>query len=82
MFLHILLEEEVQDISLLMSFLKLNIMLFRKFSRLLQCLNFIPVNTGIFLHGVDHCDTLERLTEIHLDAVVNDRCGPSTSCAT
>ena len=57
-----------------MSLFKFYIMLFCKFSCLLQSLNFIPVNACVFLHCVNHCDTLERLTEIHRDSFVYDLC--------
>ena len=74
MLLYKLLKEEIQDITFFMSLFKLNMMLFCKFSCLLQSLNFIPVNACVLLHCVNHCDTLERLTEIHRDSFVYDLC--------
>ena len=72
MFLYKLLEEQVQDISLLMALLKLYVMLFRKGSGLLQCLHLIPVHACVFLHRVDHGHPGKRLAQIHLYPVVND----------
>ena len=72
MFLHILLEEQVQNVALLMSLLKCNVMLLRQRSRLLQSLHLIPVHTGILLHRIHHCDTLKRFSKIHLDSVIDN----------
>ena len=72
MFLYILFKEQVQDISLFMSFFKFDIMLFCDYSRLLKILYFIPVNACIFLNRINHCNTLKRLPEIHLDSLIYD----------
>ena len=69
---YIFFEEQVQDITLFMSFFKFKIVCFCKLSCLFQCLYFVPVNTCIFLNSVNHCDALERLSKIHLDSFVYD----------
>src|SRR5699024_8549752 len=71
-----LLEEQVQDITLLMSLFKFNMVFLRELSCLLQSLHLIPVDSGILLHRVDHCDALKRRSEIHLDPIVYDLGGP------
>ena len=74
MLFHVFLKEQVQDISLLMSFLKFDLVFFRQFSGLFQCLHLIPVHTGVFLHGVYHGNPFKGFAQIHLDTVVYDFC--------
>ena len=52
MLLNILLEEQVQDITILMSLFELDLVRYRKLSCLLQILDFIPVYDCVFLYGV------------------------------
>ena len=56
-------------------------MLVCKLASLFQSLNFIPVNACIFFHGIYHCNTFKRFSEIHLNAIVNDlRCAENFMC--
>jgi len=69
-FFYIFFEEQIQNITFFMSFFKFKIVCFRKFSCLFKSFYFVPVNTCIFLNSINHCDTLERLSEIHLDSFI------------
>ncbi len=75
MFLYKFLKEQVQDIALLMALLKLHIMLLGRIPGFLQCMDFMEIHPGIFFHGVYHGDSLKRLAQIHLYALVVDRRG-------
>ncbi len=74
MLLNICLEEEIQDITLLMEILELDVMLLSKCTSCLKILNFIPVNTAVLLNSINHCDSFKWLTEIHLDSIVRNLC--------
>ena len=71
-----LFEEEVKDIALLMALLKFYALLLCDCSRFFKSCDLIEVNTGVLLYRIKHCDTLEGLSEIHLNAVICD-----SSCA-
>ena len=75
LFLTVLLEEEVDDVTLLMTILILDMMLV---SKLLGCLiicYFVKVDSCIFLDGIVHGQTCERLSKIDLDTIVGNLCG-------
>ena len=68
------LEEQIQNIALLVSFLEGYVVLLSGRSRLFKSVNLVKVNSGILLNGVDHRDSLERLAEIHFDSVIHNCC--------
>ena len=72
MLLHELLEEQVQDVALLVTLLKLDVFLLCSRAGLLQAVNLVKVHAGVFLNRVYHGHPGKGLSQIHLDAVVND----------
>ena len=74
-FLTVLLEEEVDDITLLMMCLIFNMMLVSKlFSCLIICY-FIKVDSCIFFDCFIHCHSGKRLTKIDLYTIIRNLCG-------
>ena len=74
-FLTVLLEEEVDDITFLMTVLILNMMLVSKFLSCFIICYFVKINSCIFLDSIVHGQTCERLTKIDLNTIVGDLCG-------
>ena len=67
-----LLKEEIENVALCVTLLKLNIVLFSKFLCFCIVLNCIKINAGIFLDCVGHCKSLERLAEVDFLIAVGD----------
>ena len=75
LFLTVLLEEEVDDITFLMTVLILDMMLVSKFLCCLIICYFVKIDSCIFLDGIVHGQTCERLTKIDLNTIVGNLCG-------
>ena len=67
-----LLEEQIDDITLLMALLKYNIVLSCDCLCFLVSFNSVEINAGVFLNCIDHGDALERLGHINHSAVIAD----------
>ncbi len=76
MLLNELLEEEVQDVALLMTLLELNVLLLSDGACLFQSVDLVEIHAGVLLYRVHHGDACERLSEIHLNAVICNGRGP------
>ena len=74
LFLAELLEEKVDDITLLMTLLICNMMLICKFFRCSIIFYSIEINSGIFLNRIVHGHACKWLAKIDLDAIVTDLC--------
>ena len=66
MILYILLKEQVQDIPLLMTLLKFNAFFLCQSLCCLSIRNLVKINSCVFLDGIYHRQSLERLGKIHL----------------
>ena len=69
-----LLEEQVDNITLLMTILVCDMMLVSKLLRLCIICYLIKINACIFLDCVIHRQTLKWLTKVNLNTVVRDLC--------
>ena len=67
-------KEEIEDVTLLMSVFKFDMLFFSKSLCFFICLDFIEINTCILLDSINHCNSFKRFTEIHLNTVVNNLC--------
>ena len=72
MFLGVFLEEQAQDVALLVSVLKFDMVLPGDRLGFLVGLDLVKVNAGVLLHRVEHGDTRKGLAKVDLDAVVGD----------
>ena len=61
-----LFKEQVEDIALCMSVLKLNMVLFCKRLCLVGILYLCKVDAGIFLYSLDHCQPFKGLAQVDL----------------
>ena len=71
-FFTVFLEEQVDDITLLMTFFIFNMMLICKLLSCFIICNFIKVNSCIFLDRIIHGQTFKRFAEIDLDTIVGN----------
>ena len=69
-----LLEEQVDNITLLMTILVCDMMLVSQLLRLCIICYLIKINTCIFLDRVIHRQALKRLTKVDLNTIVRDLC--------
>jgi len=69
-----LLKEQVNDITLLMTFFICNIVFISQFLSCCIIFYLIEVDSGIFLDRIIHGQTLKRLTEINLDSIIGNLC--------
>ena len=72
MLLHIGLEEQIENISLLVPLLIFDMMLLRGRPGFLQGMDFVEIHPGILLYGVLHGNPGEGLAKVHFHAVVDD----------
>ena len=71
-FFTVFLEEQVDDITLLMTFFIFNMMLICKLLSCFIICNFIKVNSCIFLDRIIHGQTFKRFAEVDLDTIVGN----------
>ena len=66
----IIFEEEIDDITLLMTILEFDVVFLSKSLSLFISLNCIEINTCILLDSVIHCKTSEWLAKVNLNTIV------------
>ena len=71
-FLTVFLEEQIDDITLLMTFFIFNMMLICKLLSCFIICNFIKINSCIFLDCIIHGQTFKRFAEVDLDTIVGN----------